>query len=391
MTLPRIISVDDHVIEPPDLWARWLPSRYRDEGPRVVRSSYETTWPMRHIPKFLMAQNGPEADFWCYGGKASTISRGVTAAGRDQSEIEFLPVTYDEMRPGCYSVPERLADMDRNGIERSLCFPTFPRFCGQIFLEAPDTELSLACVRSYNDWTVEEWSGESGGRLIPLCIIPLWDPMAAKDEIERNAARGVRAVTLSELPQRLGLPSLYDDDGYWDPVLAACQDTGTVVCLHIGSASSFARSADDAPVASDAVFTSINSQMCLTDWVLSGALAKFPRLKIAMSESQVGWMPYLMERLDSIWDRHRSKPISGISSQLTERPSSYVVGRVYGCVVDDQTGVDFHRPLSIDQITFESDYPHYDSTFPDTAAYAERLLRNLEEEDVEKVLGSTPS
>ena len=118
--------------------------------------------------------------------------------------MTMSPITYDEMRPGCYEPKARLEDMDINWVEASLSFPTFPRFCGQTFLEAKDRELAEACVYAYNDWMVEEWCGDSGGRLIPLTLIPLWDADLAAAEVRRNAARGVRAVCFSEIPPHLG-------------------------------------------------------------------------------------------------------------------------------------------------------------------------------------------
>ena len=124
--------------------------------------------------------------------------------------------------------------MDANHIEAALCFPTFPRFCGQTFTEAKDKELGLLCVKAYNDWMVEEWCGDSGGRLIPLCLIPLWDAELAAAEVRRNAERGVRAVCFSEIPPFLGLPSVHDPDHYWDPFFRACAETKTIVNMHIG-------------------------------------------------------------------------------------------------------------------------------------------------------------
>ena len=115
------------------------------------------------------------------------------------------------MRKGCWDQKARLEDMDVNWVEASLSFPTFPRFCGQTFLEAKDRELAMLCVRAYNDWMVEEWCAGTGGRLIPLCIIPLWDAEEAAKEVRRNAARGVHAVCFSEIPHHLGLPSIHTE------------------------------------------------------------------------------------------------------------------------------------------------------------------------------------
>jgi predicted TIM-barrel fold metal-dependent hydrolase len=376
--IPPIVSVDDHVVEPPDLWERWLPARHRADGPRVVRSRWEPVPSGRQA--FRMAADGPEpeCDFWVYGGFSAGVDVGMAAAGIPVDEQRNGPIGFDEMRPGCWQLGPRLADMTENGVERSLCFPTFPRFCGQVFLETvvkrgEDPDLALACVRAYNDWMVEEWAGDSGGRLIPCTIIPLWDPVLAGDEIRRNAARGARAVTFSEMPQLLGLPSLYDAARHWDPFLAACDETGTVVCLHIGSASVSMRSADDAPAAANITLTSINSQFAMTDWVMSGQLARFPRLKVAFSESQVGWMPYHLQRMDVVWRKFHTSPMARLDPAMTEPPSSYVKGRLYGCVVEDDIGLR-GRGLGVDQLTFESDYPHMDSSWPNTRAYAQRAL-----------------
>ena len=112
--------------------------------------------------------------------------RHVAAVGFDRDDMTLSAITYDEMRPGCYEPKARVDDMDLNHVEASLCFPTFPRFCGQTFLEAKDRELAMLCVRAYNDWMVEEWCGDSGGALIPLCIVPLWDADARR---RRGAAQ----------------------------------------------------------------------------------------------------------------------------------------------------------------------------------------------------------
>ena len=378
--IPPIISVDDHVVEPPDLWQRWLPSPLRAAGPKVVRAAYSTS----RGGNVSIATSGPETDFWAFEDLRAPIKNGSAAAGLDPSEIDYRPVAYSEMRPGFYELAARLDDMDQNHIERSLCFPTFPRFCGQTFLEAKDKDLALACVRAYNDWMVEEWAGGSGGRLIPLCLIPLWDPTLAGQEVRRNAARGVRAVAFSELPSFLGLPSLYAADGHWDPFLAACNDTGTTICIHIGSASKFIHSSPDAPRVSNQCGTTINSQMAFVDWLMSGVMVRYPEVRVAFSESQIGWMPFVTERLDNLWSKGRSG--ADINPLITEPPSSYVAGRIFGCFFEDDFGLASRDVIGIDQITFESDYPHQDSLWPHTLAYAEKAMAELTAEEIYKVV-----
>lgn len=384
--IPPIISVDDHLVEPVDLWQRWLPDRYRERGPRVVSSGYEVN-PAGRLPSmaarpYLMSDDGPVTDFWLFEDVEVALTTGYAAAGVNLDETGLVPIRYDQMRPGCYDVKERLADMDVNGIERSLCFPTVPRFCGQLFLEAKDKDLALACVKAYNDFMVEEWAGESGGRLVPLCIVPLWDPELAAAEIRRNAARGVRAVSFTELPANLGLPSIHDEGRFWDSFLSACDETGTVVCMHIGSGSKVFTTAPDAPAGVGLALLTINAQMSMTDWLLSGNLARFPRLMIAYSEAQIGWMPYVLEQVDRVWAK--GPRVTGLP-ETPAPPSSYVPGRVYGCFFEDDFGIVARDAIGVEQITFESDYPHQDSTWPHTHDYAEKALGHLTPREIELI------
>ncbi|HVX23169.1 MAG TPA: amidohydrolase family protein [Acidimicrobiales bacterium] len=274
--------------------------------------------------------------------------------------------------------------MDENHVERSLCFPSFPRFCGQVFLEAEDRALALACVEAYNNWMVEEWCGDSGGRLIPLCLVPLWDADLAAAEVRRNAARGVRAVAFTELPAHLGLPTLHDHQNYWDPFLQACDDTGTVICMHIGSSSKLMTTSTDAPMGVRYALTTVNSQMSLTDWLLSGVLARYPNLRLAYSESQIGWMPYLLERIDRLWtDGHATYEMN---PAITAPPSTYFRHRVYGCFFEDDFGLHNLDAIGVDQVTFESDYPHQDSTWPRTRQYAESAMVGLDPDQIRKIV-----
>ena len=157
-------------------------------------------------------------------------------------------------------------------MEASLCFPNIApvRFCGQGFLEAQDKQLAGLCVRAYNDWMLDEWCGPSGGRLIPLGLIPLWDADAAVAEVWRNAARGMKAVCFSEAPAHLGLPSMHT--GYWDRFFAACEETETVIMLHIGSSSRIPLPSTDAPPGEANVLLFGNATTAMVDWLYLGNL-----------------------------------------------------------------------------------------------------------------------
>jgi predicted TIM-barrel fold metal-dependent hydrolase len=363
------------------MFKHWLPARFQDRAPYVERRPWE--WVPANRQRFRPATSGPTADFWRFEDLWQGIPRGMAAVGMNKEDISGVPMTFDEMRPGCYDPKERLADLDLVGIERSLCFPNQVRFCGQVFLWMKDKELALACVEAYNDWVVEEWCGDSGGRLLPVCLIPMWGPIAAAAEVRRNAARGVRAVAFSELPAQLDLPSIHDKDGYWIPFFDACDETGTTVCCHIGSSSTIASTSADAPFALTYALSTINSQLTFADWMLSGLFARYQNLKLALSESQIGWMPFMYERVDRIWSENL--PAGQLPEVLKEAPSTYAAGRLFGCFFEDTFGLKVRNDIGLDSITFECDYPHADSTWPDTKDYFEKITAGLDDDDVYKI------
>ncbi|MEZ5170341.1 MAG: amidohydrolase family protein [Acidimicrobiia bacterium] len=383
--IPLIVSVDDHVVEPPHVWQTWLPERFREKGPRVERHGLGD---LRFVGgtryEYTLTDDGPPCDIWFYEDQMYPHKRHVAAVGFDRDEMTLSAITYDEMRDGCYEPKARVDDMLANHVEASLSFPTFPRFCGQTFLEANDRELASACVTAYNDWMVDEWCGDSNGHLIPLCIIPLWDTEEAADEVRRNAARGVRAVCFSEIPVHLGLPTIHDADRYWDPFFAACEDTGTVVCMHIGSSSKMPATSPDAPPAVQATLSFNNAMASLSDFLFSGVLVRFPSLTLAYSEGQIGWIPYLLERADDVWKEHRAW--GGVADTIPEPPSTYYHRQVYGCFFRDRHGLESLESMGVDTITFETDYPHTDSTWPHTLDVATDLMGHLPPDVVHKIV-----
>ena len=212
-----LVSVDDHVIEPPTMFDAHIPEQYREQAPKIM-------------------EDADGSQFWLFEGQRAQNMGLNAVAGCPPEEYGLNPLRFDQMRPGCYDIHERINDMNANGVLGSLNFPTFVHFCGQLFLRAKDKDLALNVVRAYNDWHIDEWAGTYPGRIIPLSIMPLWDAALMADEIRRTAAKGCHAVTFSENPEKLGLPGLHSD--HWDPFFKACEETGTVVCMHIGSSSS---------------------------------------------------------------------------------------------------------------------------------------------------------
>jgi predicted TIM-barrel fold metal-dependent hydrolase len=374
--IPKIISVDDHVIEPPGVWQDRLPRRFRDRGPRLVRVFGQIV-PVNggyRIDEDKDVPGGQWADEWRYDDLRLTIPAGM-AQVYALKEIDYHEaVTYDRMAPGCWDQAARLADMDLNHVEASLCFPTIPRFCGQTFLERDDKELAGLCVRAYNDWMIDEWCAGAGrGRLIPLTLIPLWDVELAATEVRRCAAKGSHAVAFSECPPYLKLPSIHS--GYWNPLWQACEETESVVNMHIGSSSTWPSTGPDSPALVPKSLSFQNAQVAFADWLASGLLERFSTLKIALSEGQVGWIPFVAGRLDNEWalgDLFEED----IRARLPRKPSSYIAGRVYGCIFDDLSGLQVRDTVGMSQIMFEIDYPHGDTSFPESKQMAEKLIAN---------------
>jgi predicted TIM-barrel fold metal-dependent hydrolase len=392
--LPKVISVDDHIVEPAHLWQERLPARLRDKGPRIERAR----WGEMHLiggARYTQEQaaDGQWGDYWVYEDRMIylhkrhvTIPLEATPDGDvwqfDRSKLTLSAITYDDMRPGCYQPKARVDDLMLAGVDGSIAFPTFPRFCGQTFLEGDDKELGLACVQAYNDFIIEEWCGDSDGHLIPLCLIPLWDVGLAVAEIQRNAARGAHAVCFSEIPTHLGLPSIHSGD--WDPFFAACEDTRTTICMHIGSSSKMPAASPDAPPTTETMLGFYNSMASLGDYLFSGVLVRHPTLKLAYSEGQIGWIPYALERADNVWEYHAAW--TKTKDTIPERPSSYYRGRVFGCFTTDHHGIASIAEVGEDNICFETDYPHTDTTWPFVREEAAKALAGLTDAQRYKIL-----
>jgi len=378
---PKIISVDDHVIEHGRVWLDRLPAKYHDVGPRTIQERGKMQF-VGGVFSYEPSDEGELCDWWLYEDKRVPQTRLSAAAGFDRDEVKVTGITYEEMRRGCLDPKARIEDMDANWTDAQMCFPSFPRFCGQVFMEAEDKVLSDLCVKAYNDWMVEEWCGDSGGRLIPLTITHLWDADLAAAEVYRNAARGVRAVCPTETPPCLGLPSIHAD--YWDPFSRACAETAPTTNTPFGSASKKPSTSPDAPAAVGSTLTFGNAMSSMTDWLFSGWLAKLPTLKIVYSEGQIGWIPYILERADKVWEDNRAW--GGFGDKVPEPPSTYYYRQIYGCFFDDEYGLENIEKCGVDNICFETDYPHSDSTWPKSREVGQKLMGNLPEDVIYKLV-----
>jgi predicted TIM-barrel fold metal-dependent hydrolase len=189
-------------------------------------------------------------------------------------------------------------------------------------------------------------------------------------------------VCFSEIPSHLGLPSIHT--GYWDPFFAVCAETDTVVCMHIGSSSKMPATSADAPAAVAATLSFNNAMASMSDFLFSGVLVRFPDLKLAYSEGQIGWIPYILERVDTVWTEHRAW--GGVRDLVPEPPSTYYFRQMFGCFFRDHHGVDSLDKVGVDNVTFETDYPHTDSTWPDTKEVATELMQGVPDDAVHKIM-----
>jgi predicted TIM-barrel fold metal-dependent hydrolase len=349
------ISVDDHLVEPPGLFDGRLPAKYRDAAPRVVRT------------------DGGD-DVWVFAGQQIPNIGLNAVAGRPKEEYGVNPTAFDEMRPGCYDIHERVKDMSAGGVLACMCFPSFPSFSGRLFMANDDRELSLAVLQAYNDWHIDEWCGTYPGRFIPMALPVLWDPELCAAEIRRVAKKGCHSITFTENPAALGLPSFHDE--YWDPLWRALVEEGTILNVHLGSSGQLAVTAPDAPIDVMITLQPMNICMAAADLVWSRVFKEFPDLKVALSEGGTGWIPYFLDRLDRTYEMHHLWTGQDFHDQL---PSDVFRQHILTCFIADPIGMAMRDLIGVENICWEQDYPHSDSSWP-TAP--EELAKVAEQYDV---------
>jgi predicted TIM-barrel fold metal-dependent hydrolase len=357
-----LISVDDHIVEPPNVFDGRLPKKFEDRTPFVKRKpDGENVWII-------------EGDEFQFRGTCPT-------AGLPANEVNAEIDDYDLMRPGCWNPVERLKDMSANGVIAALGFPSIVRFCGQVLSSIRDKEFALAAVRAYNDWHIDEWCGTDRSRLIPLGLVPLWDAELAAAEVRRLARKGVHAIAFSENPAKLGYPSYYSRS--WDPLWAACEDNSVVVCLHLGSSSTLLVSSDDAPFVETLSLSFVGPAEAAASLVWSHIFERFPGLKFTLSEGGAGWIPALLEKLDYVHQHHRGW--SGQTFPDGKNPSDMFLDHVAACILVDNFAVSNLDYLNRHLLTWESDYPHPDGTWPTSPEHAYQALSGCADADIDGI------
>jgi predicted TIM-barrel fold metal-dependent hydrolase len=223
--------------------------------------------------------------------------------------------------------------------------------------------------------------GDRTERFVPLQIPWLADPEIAAQDIRRNAARGFKAVSFLENPVDMRLPSMHTD--HWDPFLAACEETETVVCLHCASSGWSASRSPGAPLELLTTLFPVNALVTCADWLWSGVPVRFPKLRICLAESGIDWVPMLINRIDYVMDHSASGEHAW--PDPVHHPTEVLRRNFWFGVIDLTSSLVLRHHIGLERIVLESDYPHADSTWPDTAIRASNALADLPDDEVERI------
>jgi predicted TIM-barrel fold metal-dependent hydrolase len=358
-----LVSIDDHVIEPPDMYKNHVPTKWLDEAPKVVR-------------------NEQGIDEWVFQGQRTSTRFGLAATvGWPREEWGLDPGSFSELRPGCFDVHQRVLDMNANGVLGSLNFPTMAGFNARTFSESRDKEIAHVMLQAYNDWHIDEWCGAYPGRFIPQGIIPIWDVDAAANEVHRIAKKGCRSISFLETPHVQGLPSFLS--GYWDPMLEAISEENMVLSLHIGAGFDVIKRPQEAPIDHLMVLACQISAITAQDLLFGPTLRRFPDLRVALSEGGIGWIPFYFDRID----RHFENQAWLHGDFGGKLPSEVFRDHILACYITDPSGLRLRDRIGMDIIAWECDYPHTDTTWPTSPEFAWNELQEAgcSDEEIGKI------
>ena len=367
----RYFDTDHHLTEPPDFWTGRFPKKLADRAPRF----------MQHPVM------GPG---WSWDGGESVRPMGVQSVGSEDPRKIGDTKSFDDIDPACYDPKKRIEMMDIDGAEVALLFPSSVGF----FYGLPDDEFYEACARAYNDASMDWASAGDAKRILPSAMIPISSLEASLEELERTAKKGFRHIMLNQWPSGAPLPTPADDP-YW----AAIQDLGLTVSVHgFGAgrpkAPPTAQAADPAKAGQKRVRrgaqeliaagrgAGLNCTETLAGFCMTGVLDRFPKLRLSLVETSLGWLPYLGERMDALYLTHRWL---GETPALKYLPSEYL-GMFWASFDREWLGVKHRNTIGGDKVTFGTDFPHIGSFYPHSRFYLELLLHDASPEETQKIL-----
>jgi predicted TIM-barrel fold metal-dependent hydrolase len=357
-----IISVDDHISEPPDLFKNHLSGADLESAPKLINDV-----------------NGGE--MWVYQGQQFPCVGLNAVVGRPFEEYGMEPTSLEQMRKGVYDVHARIEDMDVNGIAASLNFGSVFDFAGGRLARAPDKKLAVRHLQAYNDWHVDEWCGAYPGRFIPCGILPSWDMDATIAEIKRLSDKGCHTVSINENPTVIGLPSIHND--YWDPFFKAIVENDMTICLHIGGGNPSPHASMETPIEAWITTMPMTIATGAADWLQLEELQQYPELRIALSEGSIGWVPYFLERADFSNSRHKAWTNSRFPGD--KKPSDTFKRHFLNCFIDDAFGLQNIEYIGEDMIAYECDYPHSDTLWPEVPERLWPTINHLTDAQIDKI------
>ena len=369
----RVIDVDTHLTEPPDVWTARVPASLHDRVPHIERIDGQ--------------------DVWMCDGERLGAPGFYSMAGHDGIMPQSIPQTYDDIDPSMYDPKARLAFLDEQGIHANVLYPNVGGFGNGYFLRLGDREAVAQCVRAYNDF-LTDWCSAAPERLLAITAVPFWDIDLSIAEIERCAALGHRAVNFCNQPQDYGQPHLADR--HWDPIWSTAQEAGLSVSFHVGGGNMGTQMVDVAGLGWMTNFAKVSSMIfldnmrCIVDAIFGGVCHRFPDLKLVSVESGVGYLPGLLETMDWQW---RNGGVHLEHPEYDLLPSEYFRRQMYGCFWFETAAARFAIEQYPDNILYETDYPHPTCQHPgpQTPArtpreYANDTLGGLADEVLAKVL-----
>jgi predicted TIM-barrel fold metal-dependent hydrolase len=362
----RIISADSHVTIPNERVYAHLPSKLRDKVAEVEKA-YAAQQLAAKPQKAAQAELKKErASMQDAMAMMPTMGKGAPwpAAGR----------------PGESDAVERLKDMDIDGVEAEILYVG----AGGASFMALSPEERVEANRAVNSASIE-WAQTDPKRLMPVYILPINDIKASVKEVERVVAEHGKAVQVPLIPREQGAPPYWDE--YYNPLWEILSDTGVPISQHVGASSYLMGGImPEDPTPYKGIFQSlppIFMSECVADWTVSGVLDRWPQLKIVLVEAGIGWIPYFLERLDTMVDNHGWNTFSG--NAISEKPSFYWHRNMAATFEQDLAGIRLLDLIGVENLMWATDYPHPDSTWPRSREVLENHFKDVSRDDVEMI------
>lgn len=356
-----IVSVDDHIVEPPTMYDQHLSVQHKALAPELRKD-----------------KNG--VDYWLYEGKRTGAIGLNAVVGRVKEEYGCEPVSLDHMRKGSWDIHARIDDMNANGILASLNFPSVVAFDGFLFHMFENKANARIVLQAYNDWHIDEWCGLYPGRNIPNALVPYWDIDATIAEIKRVAAKGCHNISFCDNPATKGYPSIHNE--HWAPLWRACADHEMVINIHIGSGAQAPHASMESPIDAWITTMPISIVNSAADWLHLKALQDYP-LQVALSEGGIGWIPYFLERADFSFQQHHAWTHADFGPG--RKPSDAFREHFLTCFIDDRFGLANIDAIGEDNIAYECDYPHSDTLWPEAPEHLYRSIEHLSDPVIDKI------